>query len=113
MYRILALFRERETRDELGLGSIRDSFSDQLFPGTSTIHTRLRYFFFIPWVYQQLETWRIPARDVPQRAREMELKLILPLLESDDKAGVFGISSLVSSRPRAWRKQLVDASEDP
>ena len=50
--RILALFRVRDSRDELGLGAIRDSFSDKLFPGTSTIQTRLRYMLFVPWVYQ-------------------------------------------------------------
>ena len=37
--RIMALFQERETRDELGLGGIRDSIADHLFPGTSTIQT--------------------------------------------------------------------------
>ncbi|WP_287346064.1 DUF6361 family protein [Mesorhizobium sp.] len=45
--RIMALFQERETRDELGLGGIRDSIADHLFPGTSTIQTRLRYMLFI------------------------------------------------------------------
>ena len=35
--RILSLFQQRESRDELGLGAIRDSFADKLFPGTSTI----------------------------------------------------------------------------
>ena len=46
--RILTLFQERDTRDELGFGTIRDSIADTLFPGTSTIHTRLRYMLFIP-----------------------------------------------------------------
>ncbi len=41
--RILALFQERGTQDQLGLGGIRDSFADLFFPGTSTIQTRLRY----------------------------------------------------------------------
>jgi Family of unknown function (DUF6361)/Bacterial conjugation TrbI-like protein len=41
--RIMALFQERESRDELGLGAIRDSIADHLFPGTSTIQTRLRF----------------------------------------------------------------------
>jgi hypothetical protein len=40
--RILTLFREKDTRDELGFGPIRDAISDTLFPGTSVIHTRLR-----------------------------------------------------------------------
>jgi hypothetical protein len=48
--RILSLFKTT-TRDELGLGAIRDSFADQLFPGTSTIQTRLRYMLFVPWIY--------------------------------------------------------------
>jgi len=38
MNRILVLFRERETRDELGVGVIRDLVADELFPGTRTIH---------------------------------------------------------------------------
>lgn len=38
--RLLAQFKEKESRDELSLGAIRDSFAGQLFPGTSTIQTR-------------------------------------------------------------------------
>jgi Family of unknown function (DUF6361) len=89
--RVLALFEEKDTRDELGLGGIRDSFSDHLFPGTSTIQTRLRYLFFIPWIYQDMENRRIPAREVTARARKMELDLTKPLLDSHGaEAGVFG-----------------------
>ena len=59
--RILALFQEEGTRDQLGLGGIRDSLSDLLFPGTSTIQTRLRYFLLVPWVYERLEEDAVPA----------------------------------------------------
>ena len=69
--RVLALFEERDTRDELGLGGIRDSFADHFFPGTSTIQTRLRYLFFIPWIYQDLEKRRTPSREVAARARKL------------------------------------------
>ena len=34
--RILSLFQEKESRDELGLGSVRDSLADQLFELVST-----------------------------------------------------------------------------
>ena len=89
--RVLALLDQREARDELGLGGIRDSFSDYFFPGTSTIQTRLRYLFFVPWIYQDLERRRLPARDVVVRARNMELDLTKPLLEVHGaEAGVFG-----------------------
>lgn len=34
---IVELFEERDTRDELGIGTVRDAFAELLFPGTSTI----------------------------------------------------------------------------
>lgn len=88
--RMLSLFQEKESRDELGLGSIRDSFADQLFPGTSTIQTRLRYMLFVPWVYQSLEDKRLPAANFVAQADSLERALVQPLMESDDRAGVFG-----------------------
>lgn len=89
--RLLALFEERDTRDELGLGGIRDSFSDHLFPGTSTIQTRLRYLFFVPWIYQDLERRRTPSSEITARARRLELDLTAPLLIAHGAdAGVFG-----------------------
>lgn len=88
--RMLSLFQEKDSRDELGLGSVRDSFADQLFPGTSTIQTRLRYMLFVPWIYQHLEDRRVPAESFAIQADKMERDLVQPLLESDDRAGIFG-----------------------
>jgi hypothetical protein len=89
--RILALFREKDSRDELGLGAIRDAIADLLFPGTSTIQTRLRYMLFVAWMYQRYEQDRVSSRDVAARGRNFELALIRPLLETDKRgAGVFG-----------------------
>ncbi|MCY4611099.1 MAG: DUF6361 family protein [Gammaproteobacteria bacterium] len=87
---IIGLFGERDSRDELGLGAIRDSFSDRLFPGTSTIQTRLRYMLIIPWIFKKLEMQRIPSSEIEARARRFELQLIKPLTESDDSLGTFG-----------------------
>ena len=88
--RILSLFQEKESRDELGLGSVRDSFADQLFPGTSTIQTRLRYMLFVPWIYCSLEEKRLPVENFAFQADKLERDLVQPLLDSDDQAGVFG-----------------------
>ena len=41
MRRVLDLFKEQGTVDEMGLGTIRDTFSDALFPGTSTLQTEV------------------------------------------------------------------------
>lgn len=91
--RIFSFFQETESRDEMGIGSIRDSFADQLFPGTSTIQTRLRYMLFVPWIYQKLENERVPKDSFAIQADKLERNLIQPLLSSDDQAGVFGRTS--------------------
>src|SRR5690606_36237769 len=81
----------KDTRDELGLGSIRDAISNALFPGTSVIQTRLRYALFVPWIYQSLEANRqVQASNVSARARAAEIALIKPLIESGDPEGVIG-----------------------
>jgi hypothetical protein len=91
MRQALALFEEKETRDELGIGTIRDAIADALFPGTSVIQTRLRYALFIPWIYQRLERdRRYTTANVERCAREAELSLIEPLSRSSDTVGVIG-----------------------
>jgi hypothetical protein len=90
MNRILALFRERDTRDELGVGVIRDLLADEFFPGTSTIQTRLRYMLFVPWIYQRLEAEECESGAFAKEARKREVALVAVLSKSDDRAGVFG-----------------------
>lgn len=53
---VMDSFKEQGVIDELGLGTIRDSLSDILFPGTSTIQTRAKYLLLIPWIFQDIET---------------------------------------------------------
>ena len=44
-----------------------------LFPGTSTIQTRLRYFLIVPWVYRALEEEGVAGAETWRRGRELEL----------------------------------------
>ena len=44
MIEVVALFKQRDTRDELGLDSIRDTLADLFFPGTSTLEAWACYF---------------------------------------------------------------------
>ena len=91
MRRVLDLFKEQGTVDEMGLGTLRDTFSDALFPGTSTIQTRLRYVLFVPWIYQRLEQPGKTAKDVAAGSRKAELELIRPLQKSNDADGTIGV----------------------
>lgn len=87
---VLTIFREQETVDELGIGPIRDAFADLLFPGTTTVMTRARYFLFVPWVYLRLERNRVPGARFAARLREDELRLMRALLRTDETEGVIG-----------------------
>lgn len=96
--RIMALGQERESRDELGLGAIRDSIADHLFPGTSTIQTRLRYMLFIPWIFRQLESREAPPKQLQVEARNFEFRLGLALQKGGEATGVFGRSAGIKLR---------------
>ena len=91
MRRVLDLFTEQGTLDEMGLGSLRDVLSDALFPGTSYIQTRLRYVLFIPWLYQRLEARRVRRSDVERAARAAEVDLIGRLEQNEDARGIIGV----------------------
>jgi hypothetical protein len=88
--RIMALFQERESRDELGLGAIRDSIADHLFPGTSTIQTRLRYMLFIPWIYRALAKREVPEAQFRTEARDTEIRLADALKAGGESNGIIG-----------------------
>lgn len=90
MLDIVGLFREHDTRDELGIGSVRDTFADLFFPGTSTIMTRARYFLLVPWTHQRLEKQRIGSEQIAERARRAETELIEAIERSDDNDGNIG-----------------------
>jgi Family of unknown function (DUF6361) len=90
---VVDLLREPSTVDELGLSAVRDAFADLLFPGTSTIQTRARYFLFVPWQYLELERLRIPSRQAVARGRRAEIELIDALVDSNERQGVIGIQA--------------------
>lgn len=52
---VLDLLGEKGVLDELGISQIRDGYSDLFFPGTSTIQTRAKYFFIVPYAFRDLE----------------------------------------------------------
>ena len=72
---IVAMFSQRESRDELGLGRIRDALSETLFPGTSVLLTRARYLLLVPWLFGGVPIFFVKAL-VPlaafQRAVELD-----------------------------------------
>ncbi len=90
MLDVISLFQQKESRDELGVGTVRDSFADIFFPGTSTIQTRARYFLFVPWIYIDLERRKKDSDTTARDARKREYDLIEALIASGEDDGVIG-----------------------
>ena len=90
MLEVIQLFQDHETRDELGLGTIRDSFAEMLFPGTTTLQTRARYFLFVPWLYQMYEEQRLGGQPLTAQLLNDEIRLIGALQGAGESDGVIG-----------------------
>lgn len=90
---LLRSLEEPATLDVLGLGTVRDAFSEMLNPGTSTIQTRLRYFVFLQWIFRRLEDDRVSPAEFPHRLRHDEAQLIDCLRHLGSHHGVIGYTA--------------------
>lgn len=90
MREIVNLFSERDSRDELGFGQVRDALSDSLFPGTSTLLTRARYLLLIPWCFTAAQSPGRTADKISSSVSENERNLILALRKGGDEQGLLG-----------------------
>lgn len=90
MLKVVELFKDEGTVDELGVGSIRDTLADALFPGTSVLLTRARYLLLIPWLIQQVTASSSTSAEGIARLRVLEGRLIHSLLKADDQDGLIG-----------------------
>jgi len=90
MREIVHLFTQSESRDELGIGQVRDVFSDSLFPGTSTLHTRARYLLFVPWCFVAAAAKGGTAARGERRVEDNERALIAGLTDLGATDGLIG-----------------------
>lgn len=95
-------------RDEIGFLIVHQRYADHFFPGTSVLHTRLRYALLIPWLYQTLRTKRPVPKDFGQAFSDLEHELTGRLKYVDgvggEKDGVIGgeVFPRVISQPPAY-----------
>lgn len=96
---VINLLSEDGAVDELGIGIIRDSFANIFFPGTSTVQTRAKYFFIVPYVLKEVEDGKYGNNidTILKKINEEEKQCAIKMLESD-KNGVIGARSL----PNKW-----------
>lgn len=90
MREIVNLFSERESRDELGVGQVRDALSDTMFPGTSTLLTRARYLVLIPWCFVAAGRVGGTTDAITRHVEDFERSLISALKAEGDEEGLLG-----------------------
>ncbi|QSB16829.1 hypothetical protein JQS43_11390 [Natronosporangium hydrolyticum] len=90
MRELLKLFSDKESRDELGIGQVRDAFSDLLFPGTSVVQTRARYLLIVPWCYQEAQRRGLRGDRLAAEVDRNERKVVDALLRGEEAEGVIG-----------------------
>jgi hypothetical protein len=79
-------------RDEIGFLALHQGYADRFFPGTSVLHTRLRYVLFVPWMYEKIARHRTRER-ISDILQNEELELTRRLINLGAKQGVIGIRS--------------------
>jgi hypothetical protein len=99
---LIGALTDSDARDELGLGTIRDAFSDLLFPGTSTVQTRLRYFVLLPGLFQKAVA---KGGDAARALREVETQLIKDLLAKPD----LDLNGLIGTEAQGALKRMPSA----
>ena len=80
-------------RDEIGFLALHQAYANRFFPGTSVLHTRLRYELFVPWMYENI-------------ARRTNAALDPLKLDSDPKVKVLDLWSDFTNADGTIKKDL-------
>jgi hypothetical protein len=107
---ILDLLRPEGQVDELGIGTLRDGLADRLFPGISTIQTRAKYFFIVPyilWDFLKMNPSERKKRKPTVFLEEQEYEVMWDLADEykrQEGHGVIGISKRREFREKIARR---------
>lgn len=93
LYKVIQSIREHHAIDELGIGRIRDCFSNRMFPGMSTLQNRAKYFAVLPSLYQQAERFHYNnVKEVRAKIIDLEIKLTNQLINGNPEHSDTGIT---------------------
>ena len=95
--KMMQLLQESEAIEELGIGRVRDHFSNTLFPGTSTLQHHAKYFAILPSLYYQAahQGKRFNSvQDVEKYIIEAEVQITRQLAEHEGQETMTGITGI-------------------
>jgi hypothetical protein len=79
---------QQGVRDEIGFLTVHQRYADRFFPGTSVLHTKLRYVLFVPWLYRDEQLKPARSQRTQDSIREREYRLTGRLIK--EPVGVIG-----------------------
>jgi len=91
---------QQGVRDEIGFLIVHQRYADRFFPGTSVLHTRLRYVLFVPWLYR--DEFLKPAKGQRTQDSIKRREYLLTGRLMNEPSGVIGIRNYpapVEQRP--------------
>lgn len=100
--KMMQLLQESEAIEELGIGRVRDHFSNTLFPGTSTLQHHAKYFVVMPSLYYHTAFKSRKFQNLSEVSRyikEAEVQITRQLSEDEngvlrtDISGITGINT--------------------
>ena len=104
---VMNLLQEQGAVDEIGIGLIRDAFANYFFPGTSTVQTRAKYFFIVPYILQEAVSGKYGnqvaaiLQKIDSEEKDCGIKLYQKCLDEDREplgTGIIGARVL----PKNW-----------
>ena len=104
--KMMQLLQESEAIEELGIGRVRDHFSNTLFPGTSTLQHHAKYFVLLPSLYYYIafKTRKFKSTaDVTRVIKEAEIQITRQLAKWENgiiktkETGITGINTLTEA----------------
>ena len=106
---VLDKLSEPTTLDELGIAPVRDGFANLFFPGTSSIQTRAKYFFLVPYALRSLEKKLAGMKQFKEALQlfdDIQIKCCDALCNKDDNKNIIG------SRARKQGKWIMRTPAD-
>ena len=101
--KMMQLLQESEAIEELGIGRVRDYFSNTLFPGTSTLQHHAKYFVLLPSLYYHTAFKSRKFQNLAEVSRyikEAEIQITRQMARWDNnqinttETGITGINTL-------------------
>lgn len=98
---VINLLQEEGAVDELGIGVIRDAFSNYFFPGTSTVQTRAKYLLIVSYILKEAADG-LYGNDVSQILKRIDIEEkncgLLFMKNCPNEDGIIGKRVL----PKGW-----------